>query len=160
RHAFINSPSDNVHSGYLTPERQERPGLAQLPSAQIRFRATFTQPGVFKYICTLHDELGMVGQVMVLPSEGMRICVSPCRTISGLRPVITRSDIAAPGISGVALNPSAPFTGLLGQVMVLPSLTISEKRFARYLPETLPAESRGTARILSLPGSCRLRLGS
>jgi plastocyanin len=67
RHAFINSPSDNVHSGYLTPERQERPGLTQQPSAQIRFRATFTQPGLFKYICTLHDELGMVGQVIVLP---------------------------------------------------------------------------------------------
>src|SRR5262249_57936053 len=25
RHAFVNSPNDNVHSGYLTPERQERP---------------------------------------------------------------------------------------------------------------------------------------
>jgi len=67
RHAFINSPNDNVHSGYLTPERQERPGLAQQPSAQIRFRTTFTQPGTYKYICTLHDELGMVGQVIVLP---------------------------------------------------------------------------------------------
>jgi len=67
RHAFINSPNDNVHSGYLTPERQERPGLAQQPSAQIRFRATFTQPGTYNYICTLHDELGMVGKVVVHP---------------------------------------------------------------------------------------------
>src|SRR5262245_14868547 len=67
RHAFVNSPNDNVHSGYLTPERQERPGLTQQPSAQIRFRVTFTQPGTFPYICTLHDELGMVGQVIVLP---------------------------------------------------------------------------------------------
>ena len=32
-----------------------------------RFRVTFTQPGVYPYICVLHDELGMVGQVIVLP---------------------------------------------------------------------------------------------
>jgi len=67
RHALITSPNDNVHSGYLTPERQERPGLTQQLSAQIRFRTTFTQPGIYKYICTLHDELGMVGQVIVFP---------------------------------------------------------------------------------------------
>jgi plastocyanin len=67
RHAFINAPTDNVNSGYLTPDRQERPGLTQTPLAQTRFRATFTQPGVFKYICTLHDNLGMVGRVIVLP---------------------------------------------------------------------------------------------
>ncbi len=67
RHAFINAPTDNVNSGYLTPDRQERPGLAQTPLASTRFRVTFTQPGLFTYICTLHDGLGMVGQVLVLP---------------------------------------------------------------------------------------------
>src|SRR5262249_16590132 len=67
RHAFINSPNDNVHSGYLTPERQERPGLAQQPSAQLRFRVTFPPPGTFQYLCPVAHELRMGGQVIVLP---------------------------------------------------------------------------------------------
>jgi len=41
-----------------------------LPHAQLgvtRFRVTFTQPGVYQYKYVLHDELGMVGQIIVLP---------------------------------------------------------------------------------------------
>jgi len=34
-----------------------------------RFRVTFKQPGVYKYICALHDNLGMVGTVVVEPSS-------------------------------------------------------------------------------------------
>jgi plastocyanin len=30
-----------------------------------RFRVTFTTPGTFKYRCILHDNLGMVGRVIV-----------------------------------------------------------------------------------------------
>jgi plastocyanin len=30
-----------------------------------RFRVTFTKPGIFNYRCVLHDDLGMVGQVIV-----------------------------------------------------------------------------------------------
>jgi len=30
-----------------------------------RFRVTFPNPGIFPYICALHDEMGMVGQVTV-----------------------------------------------------------------------------------------------
>jgi plastocyanin len=30
-----------------------------------RFRVTFTTPGTFNYRCILHDNLGMVGRVIV-----------------------------------------------------------------------------------------------
>jgi plastocyanin len=67
RHAIIGSPSDSVHSGFIGPAPQERVGLAQAPLSVTRFRVTFTQPGVYPYICALHDELGMVGEIIVLP---------------------------------------------------------------------------------------------
>jgi plastocyanin len=66
-HAVINSPTDSVHSGFIAAAPQERIGLAQAPLSVTRFRVTFTQPGIFNYICALHDELGMVGRVIVLP---------------------------------------------------------------------------------------------
>jgi plastocyanin len=37
------------------------------PLGVTRFRVTFTQPGVFPYICALHDGMGMTGEVIVLP---------------------------------------------------------------------------------------------
>lgn len=67
RHAFISSPSDAVHSGFITQAPQDRIGLPQAPPGVTRFRVTFTQPGVYQYKCVLHDELGMVGQIIVLP---------------------------------------------------------------------------------------------
>jgi plastocyanin len=67
RHAFLSSPSDVVHSGFITEAPQDRIGLAQAPLGVTRFRATFTGPGVYQYKCVLHDELGMVGQIIVLP---------------------------------------------------------------------------------------------
>jgi plastocyanin len=66
-HAVINSQADSVHSGFIVAAPQERIGLAQAPVSVTRFRVTFTQPGIFKYLCALHDELGMVGRVIVLP---------------------------------------------------------------------------------------------
>jgi plastocyanin len=68
RHAFISSPSDNVHSGFITQLPQDRTGLAQVPlsGSATRFRVTFTAPGVYHYICVLHDDFGMVGQIIVL----------------------------------------------------------------------------------------------
>jgi plastocyanin len=65
RHAVIGSPDDNVHSGFLVAATQERIGLAQSPLGVTRFRVTFTSPGTFNYICALHDDLGMVGKVIV-----------------------------------------------------------------------------------------------
>jgi plastocyanin len=67
RHAEIGSPTDNVNSGFLIAAPQERVGLAQSPLSVTRFRVTFTSPGTFNYICGLHDDLGMVGTVIVHP---------------------------------------------------------------------------------------------
>jgi plastocyanin len=65
RHGVIGSPTDNVNSGFLGVATQDRVGLAQSPLDVTRFRVTFTAPGVFNYICGLHDNLGMVGTVVV-----------------------------------------------------------------------------------------------
>jgi len=67
RHAIIASTSDSTHSGFIIQAFQERRGLPQLPLGVTRFRVTFPNPGIFPYICALHDEMGMVGQVTVTP---------------------------------------------------------------------------------------------
>jgi plastocyanin len=66
-HAVIGSPNDNVNSGYIGVATQDRVGLAQSPLDVTRFRVTFTAPGTFNYICGLHDNVGMVGKIVVLP---------------------------------------------------------------------------------------------
>lgn len=66
-HATIASTSDSVHSGFIASAPQERIGLPQAPLASTRFRITFTNPGVYPYICALHDDLGMKGRIIVLP---------------------------------------------------------------------------------------------
>jgi plastocyanin len=65
RHAIIGSPTANVNSGFLIAAPQERVGLPQSPLTATRFRVTFTSPGNYDYICGLHDDLGMVGRVIV-----------------------------------------------------------------------------------------------
>jgi plastocyanin len=67
RHAVISSPFDNVHSGFILAAPQDRTLLGQSPLSVTRFRATFTHPGTYPYICALHDNLGMKGKVIVLP---------------------------------------------------------------------------------------------
>ena len=67
RHAVINSTTDSVHSGLIVAAPQERNGLAQSPLGVTRFRITFKNAGTFPYICALHDNLGMKGEVIVLP---------------------------------------------------------------------------------------------
>jgi len=66
-HAVISSPADSVHSGRIAPAPQERTGLAQASPGVTRFRVTFTRAGTYRFICALHDELGMTGEVIVLP---------------------------------------------------------------------------------------------
>jgi plastocyanin len=66
RHAVIGSPSDAVHSGFISSAPQDRIGLPQPGLGPTRFRVTFTTPGVYDYICSLHDDLGMRGQVVVV----------------------------------------------------------------------------------------------
>lgn len=56
-HGTISSPSQSVNSGFIG---------ADLPFGT-QFRATFTMPGVYAYFCALHDDLGMTGEVVVLP---------------------------------------------------------------------------------------------
>ncbi|MGH9394974.1 MAG: cupredoxin domain-containing protein [Terriglobales bacterium] len=65
-HAVVASTSDSVHSGFILAEPQERIGLPQALPGTTRFRVTFPVPGVFDYKCALHDNLGMVGRVIVL----------------------------------------------------------------------------------------------
>jgi plastocyanin len=67
RHGVLKSPSDSVHSGFIQAAPQDRPGLEQTPSGVTRFRVTFSKPGIYPYICALHDVLGMKGKVIVLP---------------------------------------------------------------------------------------------
>ncbi|MGB9415874.1 MAG: plastocyanin/azurin family copper-binding protein [Acidobacteriaceae bacterium] len=66
-HATVSSPKDNVHSGFIAAAPQNQFGLPQPPVSITRFRVTFTRPGIFEYKCALHDNLGMVGRVIVLP---------------------------------------------------------------------------------------------
>jgi plastocyanin len=67
REATIASLDDSVHSGFIQAAPQDRTNLAQTPLGVTRFRITFNTPGTFNYICALHDELGMVGKVIVRP---------------------------------------------------------------------------------------------
>jgi plastocyanin len=86
-HANLNSPTDNVHSGALWPLPADRalngpnpevdpalnpPDLPQYPlpvgvhDFNQRYRVTFTHAGIYDYHCAYHDNLGMVGRVIVL----------------------------------------------------------------------------------------------
>lgn len=67
RLATISSTSDSVHSGFIVSAPQERDFLPQAPLGTTRFRVMFTNPGVYPYKCALHDNLGMVGRIVVLP---------------------------------------------------------------------------------------------
>jgi plastocyanin len=67
RHAIVSSTSDSVHSGFIAQAAHERTGVAQAPAGVTQFRVTFTNPGKYPYICAFHDELGMKGEVIVLP---------------------------------------------------------------------------------------------
>ena len=66
-HATINSTSDSVHSGFIVSAKEDQTFLPQTPLGFTRFRVTFTNPGVYPYICALHDDLGMKGTIIVLP---------------------------------------------------------------------------------------------
>lgn len=66
-HATVSSLRDNVHSGFIVAAPQNQIGLPQPPLSTTRFRVTFTRPGIFEYKCVLHDNLGMLGRVIVLP---------------------------------------------------------------------------------------------
>jgi plastocyanin len=72
---------DEINSGLLIAGAQDRatgvaplsgtPGtsvpLAQVSPTLEHFRVTFNTPGSFRFICELHDEIGMIGWVKVIP---------------------------------------------------------------------------------------------
>ena len=67
-HATITSTQQNVHSGLIAALLEDEPGVPQGPVAPpTRFRITFTTPATYPYVCAFHDNLGMDGQVIVLP---------------------------------------------------------------------------------------------
>src|SRR5216684_5535687 len=66
-HATISSISDSVHSGFIVSASQDQIGISQRPRGTTRFRITFTNAGIYPYKCALHDNLGMVGRIIVLP---------------------------------------------------------------------------------------------
>ena len=72
--AVLNSPSDSLHSGFMLQALDDQPGtpVNSNPNNAIalnptHFRVKFIKPGTYNYKCVLHDNLGMVGQVVVLP---------------------------------------------------------------------------------------------
>jgi plastocyanin len=72
--AILNSPSDSLHSGFIVQALDDQPGtpVNSTPNNSIalnatHFRVKFMQAGTYNYKCALHDNLGMVGQVVVLP---------------------------------------------------------------------------------------------
>ena len=65
RQAVISSQVDSVNSGLLAVSGQDRANLAQSPLGAPRFRVTFLAPGTYNYICSLHDNLGMKGTIIV-----------------------------------------------------------------------------------------------
>jgi plastocyanin len=67
RQATIGSPTGSLNSGFLSPAPQDRANLTQSNPGVTRFRVTFTSPGIFSYICAVHDQLGMKGTVTVHP---------------------------------------------------------------------------------------------
>ena len=73
-HAVLNSPSDSAHSGFILQPLADQPGLPvnsnpdnAIATNPTIFRITFKGPGKYSYICVLHDNLGMEGEVLVLP---------------------------------------------------------------------------------------------
>jgi plastocyanin len=66
-HATITGAGQNVHSGLVAASLEDAPGVPQGPILPTRFRITFTAAGTYDYICAFHDNLGMVGKVIVLP---------------------------------------------------------------------------------------------
>lgn len=66
-HAMLHFVGESVHSGVMAPAPQNRVGLPQIKPAYRMFRVTFLHAGSYDYICALHDNLGMVANVTVLP---------------------------------------------------------------------------------------------
>jgi plastocyanin len=58
--------ANTFNPGLIGAASQNQTGLPQT-SGITRARVTFTQPGTYNYFCIIHDELGMKGEVDVIP---------------------------------------------------------------------------------------------
>lgn len=67
RHATLKAPGDSTHSGIIGAVPMNQNGVVQSPATIPVFRVTFLKAGTYDYKCALHDNLGMVGKVIVLP---------------------------------------------------------------------------------------------
>lgn len=67
RHATVGSTSTSVSSGFIEATAQDQVGRPLNALDNTRFRITFTEAGTYPYKCALHDNLGMVGTIVVLP---------------------------------------------------------------------------------------------
>jgi plastocyanin len=67
RHATLKFVGDSAHSGIIGAVPMNQAGVPQSPPNIPVFRVTFLKAGTYDYICALHDTLGMVGKVIVLP---------------------------------------------------------------------------------------------
>jgi plastocyanin len=66
-HATIHFVGEDAHSGIFGAAPQDQVGVPQSPPGYTVFRVTFPHAGTYNYICSLHNDLGMVGKVVVLP---------------------------------------------------------------------------------------------
>ncbi len=66
-HATITYVGDSVHSGIFGAAPEDQVGVPEAPPGYTVFRVTFTHAGTYDYKCALHDNLGMVGKVVVKP---------------------------------------------------------------------------------------------
>lgn len=67
RHVTLHFVGEDAHSGLLQGATQNRIGVPQVAPGVTVFRVTFLHPGTYDYKCALHDTLGMVGTVTVVP---------------------------------------------------------------------------------------------
>ncbi|HXS13694.1 MAG TPA: plastocyanin/azurin family copper-binding protein [Acidobacteriaceae bacterium] len=66
-HATLHFVGESAHSGIIGAAPMNQLNVAVAPPAVTKFRVTFLHAGTYDYICALHDDLGMVGKVIVLP---------------------------------------------------------------------------------------------
>lgn len=64
----FNQATDQINSGLLLQAREDAGGQPQAnPALTNKFSLKFDFPGDYRYLCELHDQLGMAGHVIVLP---------------------------------------------------------------------------------------------
>jgi plastocyanin len=66
-HVTLHFVGETATSGILGAAPMNQPNVPVSPPGVTRFRVTFVHAGTYNYQCALHDDLGMLGKVIVLP---------------------------------------------------------------------------------------------